>query len=581
MENIEPNINHDDLHGWREKFINYYETNVPSRVSMVNDTMMSKWNGKYEILMANLVKKYGPLASPIAIDIDHSSQSRRSSGSSKIKKSSIAELSSTFKTLISKVTSTLPRRDMDADIRCNVVESKASNTENGLETSTFTVCTRVRPLLGHELAERSEDFAAVVPGYRTETKMTSEVGSTMDDNYNHNHTEELLLHVPKISVRGEAKLDSKSYLFDYTFGPDSTNQEIYDLACAPLVKRALNGQIGVMFAYGQTGSGKTHTMSGILDILSTSDIFSEKTDVTFSYMEMLGRNIKDCLPDEHSKDISIKIGEALNGAVLIRNMATHSVKNASQLAVLIKRANSIRATAITTKNDSSSRSHGVALLKVKNKKTAVEGTLYVIDLAGSESAYRRNKLTLLMKDVFDIGCSRLCSTVVIAACSPLASDIDHTTSTVKYAAPLRVALAAIGSNRQKNFELDVHDPALWSNEKIVSWVERVVAETGTIDAKLFVNGLTGVQFCALPENKFYERAEAQLKEDDDEGDMMEIAKTLYLGLWTLIADAKTRKRRPDGSIITPEAEEEERRKMEIAAIEKKNVWAEREKHLKA
>ena len=628
MENIEPNISHDDQHRWRETFINYYQTNVPSRVSMVNDTMMSKWDGKYEVLMANLVKKYGRLASPIAIDIDQSSQSRRSSGSSKLKKkgSTIAELSSTFKTLISKVTSTLPHRDMDADIRCNVVESKASNTENGLETSTFTVCTRVRPLLGHELAEGSDNFAAVVPGYRTETKMTSEMDSTMDDNYNHNHTEELILHVPKISVRGEAKLDSKSYLFDYTFGPDSTNQEIYDLACAPLVKRALNGQIGVMFAYGQTGSGKTHTMSGILDILSASDIFSEKTDVTFSYMEMLGRNIKDCLPDEHSKDISVKIGEALNGAILIRNMATHSVKDAAQLAVLIKRANSIRATAITTKNDSSSRSHGVALLKVKNKKTAVEGTLYVIDLAGSESAkdskdhdkdrmnetkeinsslmvlkqcirartsaaragngeihvpYRRNKLTLLMKDVFDIGCSRLCSTVVIAACSPLASDIDHTTSTVKYAAPLRVALAATGSNRQKNFELDVHDPALWSNEKIVIWVERVIAGTGTIDAKLFVNGLTGVQFCALPENKFYERAEAQLREDDAEENMMEIAKTLYLGLWTLIADAKTRKRRPDGSIITPEAEEEERRQMEIAAIEKKKVWAEREKHLKA
>jgi len=54
--------------------------------------------------------------------------------------------------------------------------------------------------------------------------------------------------------------------------------------------------------------------------------------------------------------------------------------------VLIQRAHSIRATATTAKNDASSRSHGVALVKVKNNKTDVEGTLYVIDLAGSESA---------------------------------------------------------------------------------------------------------------------------------------------------------------------------------------------------
>jgi hypothetical protein len=178
-----------------------------------------------------------------------------------------------------------------------------------------------------------------------------------------------------------------------------------------------------------------------------------------------------------------------------------------------------------------------------------------------------------MKDVFDIGCSRLCSTVVIAACSPLASDIDHTSSTVKYAAPLRVAVAA--SNRQKNLELDVHDPALWTSDEIVSWVKSV--DSGSIDAKVFVNNLTGVQFCSLPENEFYARAEAQL--GDEEG-MMEIAKSLYLGLWTLIVDAKTRKRRPDGSIITPEQEEEERRQLDLKTLEKARVWAEREKHLK-
>jgi kinesin family protein 2/24 len=425
-------------------------------------------------------------------------------------------------------------------------------------------------------------------------------------------------------------LETLSQEFDYVFGPNSTNDEIYNLACAPLVKRALNGQVGVIFAYGQTGSGKTHTMSGILDILSESAIFSDLTDITFSYIEMLGRDIRDCLPvdddDGKGDNKAVQIGEGLNGNVLIRNMKTHTVADAATLSTLMKRANATRATAVTTKNETSSRSHGVAILKVKNKKTSVEGTLYVIDLAGSESAkdskdhdqvrmketkeinsslmvlkecirartnaanasanasadihvpYRRNKLTLLMKDVFDIGCSRMCSTVVIANCSPLVSDISHTKNTVKYAAPLRVSVVASASTSKKNIELDVHDPALWNNEQTVQWVEEVVVgagASGKIDADLFVNSLSGVQFCALSENEFYARAEAQLGDSDDG---VEIARTLYLGMWTLIVDAKTRKRRPDGSIITPEQEEEERNQLKEKTLEKAKMWAEREKH---
>eukprot|EP00592_Proboscia_alata_P007059 CAMPEP_0194353890 /NCGR_PEP_ID=MMETSP0174-20130528/2099_1 /TAXON_ID=216777 /ORGANISM="Proboscia alata, Strain PI-D3" /LENGTH=598 /DNA_ID=CAMNT_0039122591 /DNA_START=101 /DNA_END=1894 /DNA_ORIENTATION=+ len=597
-------IDSDDT--WKEKFVDYYTKNAPSKLSMVNDSMMLKWKGKYEILMSKLVQKYGPLGSPINQPPRSSANSR--SGKSKSKKT-IADFSSTFIKLITEATpqTLLPRPDS-----INIIESKASNSENGLETSTFTVCSRVRPLLGHEITSGGECFAAAVPGQR---KTDSTSASLV-------HTEELILHTPKISVMGKAKLESKSHLFDYTFGPDSTNQEIYDLACAPLVKRALNGQVGVIFAYGQTGSGKTHTMSGILEILSASDIFSELSDVSFSYIEILGRKIKDCLPSTTSDNCGgeetndVQIGEGLNGAVLIRNMATHTVSDAAQLNIFIKRANATRATAATAKNDSSSRSHGVAMLKVKNKKTTVEGTLYIIDLAGSESSkdskdhgkdrmketkeinaslmvlkecirartnaarigkgdthvpFRQNKLTLLMKDVFDIGCSRLCSTVVIAACSPLACDIDHTAGTIKYASPLRVAVIS-SNNKQKKIEHDVHDPALWSNDGIIQWVQSTVSAcvgSEKIDAKMFVNGLTGVQFCALPENDFYTRAETQLGDNEE---IVEIAKRLYLGLWTLIVDAKTRKRRPDGSIITPEQEQEERRQLELAKVEKARIW---------
>lgn len=168
---------------------------------------------------------------------------------------------------------------------------------------------------------------------------------------------------------------------------------------------------------------------------------------------------------------------------------------------------------------------------------------------------------------------------MIATCSPLVSDISQTKSTIKYAAPLRVSVSAATASVLKNLEVDKLDPALWSNSEMVSWIAANDA-SGKIDAELFVNTLPGVQFCSLSENVFYEKAfvQAGILGEEEEG-MKDIAKSLYLDLWTLIVDAKTRKRRPDGSIVTAEQEEEERRALEKATIERAKLWAEREKHM--
>jgi len=162
----------------------------------------------------------------------------------------------------------------------------------------------------------------------------------------------------------------------YLWSGVSTHQEIYELACKPLVKRALQGQIGVIFAYGQTGSGKTHTMGGILDRLSstsTSDLFTgdltndNDVTVTFSYIEMLGRKISDCLPaitttttttdhdtgnnngntntntnngaiDTVERPQDVQIGEGLDGTVLIRNMSRHPVTDAARTTCCVDTA---------------------------------------------------------------------------------------------------------------------------------------------------------------------------------------------------------------------------------------------------
>ena len=50
--------------------------------------------------------------------------------------------------------------------------------------------------------------------------------------------------------------------FDEVFGPDSSQEEVYETAVHRLVLGVLDGYNGTLFAYGQTGSGKTYTVQG-------------------------------------------------------------------------------------------------------------------------------------------------------------------------------------------------------------------------------------------------------------------------------------------------------------------------------
>ena len=59
--------------------------------------------------------------------------------------------------------------------------------------------------------------------------------------------------------------------------------------------------------------------------------------------------------------------------------------------------------------------------------------------------YRQSRLTMLMKDAFDIESHRHCKTVVFANVAPSVVDLAMTTNTLRYATPLRIGQ----SQRQK------------------------------------------------------------------------------------------------------------------------------------
>ena len=68
----------------------------------------------------------------------------------------------------------------------------------------------------------------------------------------------------KVQLRLDGEGKQRDFFFDYVFGLDSTQQQIYDLVGGPIISDVLRGFNGTIFAYGQTGTGKTYTM-GILD----------------------------------------------------------------------------------------------------------------------------------------------------------------------------------------------------------------------------------------------------------------------------------------------------------------------------
>ena len=146
------------------------------------------------------------------------------------------------------------------------------------------------------------------------------------------------------------------------------------------------GGVSTIFAYGQTASGKTFTISGILELLAQSLMTKKGDDIELflSIFEILGNDCTDLL----SANSKIDILEDKFGDVNIVNTKEVKIESAEQFLYIVNEAMSHRKTAITFKNDTSSRSHAACKIRVKNlkHKSVEDGKIFVIDLAGSENA---------------------------------------------------------------------------------------------------------------------------------------------------------------------------------------------------
>ncbi|CAG9335345.1 unnamed protein product [Blepharisma stoltei] len=282
---------------------------------------------------------------------------------------------------------------------------------------------------------------------------------------------------------GQGK-DLESFTLDRIFDPNSTQQEVYELAGKPTIEDVMTGYNGTIFAYGQTGSGKTYTMMGY-DIYSeesrgiipraASQIFeavqmdSGEIEYTLkcSMLEIYKETIRDLL-DAETKSLRIK--QCPRRGIYVQGLTEVCVTSENDMLEALTLGEEMRTVASTKLNKTSSRSHLIFILQVMQKlpnDSEKKGTLNLVDLAGSEKVnnsgvtgnkleeakkinlslsalgnvihalvqnsdhipYRDSKLTRLLQE--SLGGNY--KTTLIVACSPSPKNQEETLNTMGFA----------------------------------------------------------------------------------------------------------------------------------------------------
>ncbi|KAJ3127863.1 hypothetical protein HK098_005639 [Nowakowskiella sp. JEL0407] len=389
-------------------------------------------------------------------------------------------------------------------------------------------------------------------------------------------TSQLEILQTTLNFRNVSSTKTTKYLADHLIFDEGQLKQLYETTCKQVLQCAFNGGIGTIFAYGQTNSGKTYTISHICEFLKV-DIFTEDIEISVSAIEILGNSATDLVSSDSENPV--KILEDRFNKLQILNSSTINLHTIEDFENFMTKTLANRKTSATFKNDQSSRSHAFFRFEFKNSKIPQmePGVLNIIDLAGSERAskdsmfhskeqqkesveinrslmvlkecilrrsavevmdksgtsthlhipYRNSKLTLLLKDAFEMTCMKPCMTLMIATISPVDSDLSATTNTLRYASSLYAAPPRIIPPP------DANNPATWTHEQVLSWLREKLSE---VDPTLICPTETGIQFCRVGEAEFINRI--MVASGQKIG--YKRANAVYLALWKEVVDARTR-----------------------------------------
>ncbi|XP_061559099.1 kinesin-like protein KIF18A isoform X1 [Phycodurus eques] len=300
------------------------------------------------------------------------------------------------------------------------------------------------------------------------------------------------------NINKRANKDLK-FVFDHVFGENSTQDDIFENTTKGVLNSVMNGFNCTVFAYGATGAGKTHTMLGtpnepgvmyrtMKDLFKRMDDAKEEKEfsVAVSYLEVYNEQIRDLLANAGP----LAVREDSVKGVVVQGLTLYQPKSAENILQALDSGNQNRTQHPTDTNATSSRSHAVFQIYLRQQdKTAMlnpnvcVAKMSLIDLAGSERAsatnakgqrlreganinrsllslgnvinaladpkskkahipYRDSKLTRILKD--SLGGN--CRTVMIANISPSSKSYDDTQNTLKYANRAKEIKSSLKSN---------------------------------------------------------------------------------------------------------------------------------------
>ncbi|XP_031436894.1 kinesin family member 3Cb isoform X2 [Clupea harengus] len=323
-----------------------------------------------------------------------------------------------------------------------------------------------------------------------------------EETMNHEKIVEVDVKLGQVRVRNPRAQPGaimKTFSFDAVYDMASSQNDLYDYTCKPLVDSVCLGFNGTIFAYGQTGTGKTYTMQGLPSdpekrgVIPNSfyHIFThisrsqnQRYLVRVSYIEIYQEEIRDLLCKDNNKKLELK--ENPETGVYVKDLLSVVTKSIKEIEHVMNLGNQSRSVGFTKMNECSSRSHAIFIVTIECCETGVDGEdhirvgkLNMVDLAGSERQsktgvkgerfkeaakinlslsalgnvisalvdgtsthipYRDSKLTRLLQDSLG-GNSK---TVMVATIGPASYNYEETITTLRYA------------NRAKNIKNKPH-----------------------------------------------------------------------------------------------------------------------------
>ncbi|USW53436.1 Putative kinesin-like protein [Septoria linicola] len=211
--------------------------------------------------------------------------------------------------------------------------------------------------------------------------------------------------------------EEKSFTFDKSFWSQSEDDahfagqsDIYNSFGEEFLDHNFDGYHTCIFAYGQTGSGKSYTMMGtpeqpgliprtcrgLFERVEAERSGSITYNVHVSYFEIYNEHVKDLLTPRTNPPTYLKIRESKGEGVFVQNLTDEKVESYEDIERIMKMGDLNRTTASTKMNDTSSRSHAVFTLTLKqiqadlSDDSTIErvARMRLVDLAGSERAGR-------------------------------------------------------------------------------------------------------------------------------------------------------------------------------------------------